>query len=85
MKTLTINEASVEFKTTFANVIDNNEPTLITHQRMGNVVLMPQENYESMVETLYLLSTSANAKRLNKSVDNIRASNFKIVDLFQSQ
>lgn len=85
MNTVTMSEARAGFKNTFSNVIDNHEPTLITNQRMGNVVMLSQEDYESMVETMYLLSTPANAKRLNKSVDNIRAGNFKIVDLFQSE
>ncbi len=85
MNTLSMSEARAGFKSTFLNVIDNHEPTLITNQRLGNVVMMSQEDYESMQETMYLLSTPANAQRLNRAVEQINAGSFKIVDIFEQQ
>jgi antitoxin YefM len=67
MNTLSMKQA----KATVLNVINTNEPTLITNQRLGNVVMMSQQDYESMQETLYLLSTPANAQRLNRVVEQI--------------
>ncbi|MFT4924254.1 MAG: antitoxin YefM [Phenylobacterium sp.] len=79
MNTLSMSEVRADFKSTVLNVIDNHEPILITNQGLGNVVMMSQEDYQSMQETMYLLSTTANAHRLNRSVEQIRANSFDFV------
>jgi len=42
----------------------------------GNAVLMSAAQYESMQETLYLLRSPANAKRLMESIEQVRAGKF---------
>jgi antitoxin YefM len=45
-------------------VCDQREALLIKRRRGGDVVLMAKEDYESLEETAYLLSSPENARRL---------------------
>jgi antitoxin YefM len=45
-------------------VCDRHEALLIERRRGGDVVLLAQEDYQSLVETAYLLSSPESAKRL---------------------
>lgn len=50
------------------NVIASRAPLLVTRQGSEAVVVMAEGEYESMQETLHLLSTPANSKRLRESI-----------------
>jgi antitoxin YefM len=52
---------------------DDHVPLLITRQGHEPSVLMTQSDYDSMVETLYLKSTTANAARLDASIAELNA------------
>ncbi|WP_333904075.1 type II toxin-antitoxin system prevent-host-death family antitoxin [Achromobacter insolitus] len=73
MNILTFSEARASFKTVMDNVCKDHDPTVITRVNGEHVVLMSMADYNSMKETLYLLSTEANANRLRKSIANLRA------------
>jgi antitoxin YefM len=45
-------------------VCDRHEALLIERRRGGDVVLLAKEDYESLEETAYLLSSPENARRL---------------------
>lgn len=57
--------------THFDNVIASRAPLLITRQGSEALVVMAEGEYESLQETLHLLSTSANAERLRESLDQL--------------
>jgi antitoxin YefM len=63
------------------NVCVHHEPTVITRQRGEHVVMMSLEDYNSLQETLYLLSTPKNAQRLMESMAQIKAGKTKIREL----
>lgn len=48
-------------------------PILITRQGSEPVVMLAQSEYEGMMETLHLMSSPANAKRLNESIAEANA------------
>ena len=48
-------------------------PILVTRQGHDPVVLIAQSEYDSMVETLYLKSSPANAARLDASIASLEA------------
>ncbi len=48
-------------------------PILVTRQGHEPVVLIAQSEYDSMVETLYLKSSPANAARLDASIAELNA------------
>ena len=48
--------------------VDDRAPVLVTRQGHESVVLMAQSDYDSMMETLHLLSSPANARRLDTAL-----------------
>lgn len=50
-------------------VILNRTPLFVTRSRGEDIVVLSRSDYESMQETLHLLSSSANAKRLFESIE----------------
>ena len=65
-----------EFRTGLKNYLDNvefNNETLIIKRGSGKgTVLLSLEEYNSIMETLHLLSSKKNAKRLFESIDQIK-------------
>ncbi len=49
-------------------VCDDRAPLLVTRQNARSVVLMSEEDYEGLMETVHLLKSPANAARLMKSI-----------------
>ena len=50
------------------SVLKNRAPLFITRTKGEDVVMLSKEDYESMEETLYLLSSPRNAERLAKGI-----------------
>ena len=51
----------------------NHEPILITRRKSESVVLLSLEDYESLMESEYLLSSPANAARLMQSIQEAKS------------
>ena len=49
-------------------VCDSHAPLHITRQNARTVVMVSEEEYEGMVETLHLLRSPKNAERLRRSI-----------------
>jgi antitoxin YefM len=54
-------------------VCDSRDALVVTRQNARSVVLMSEEEYESMVETLHLLRSPANAAHLVHSIEQADA------------
>ena len=54
-------------------VVDNEEPVTITRDDGKDVVVVPLREFESWKETLHLLSSPKNVKRLRKAMRQIKA------------
>jgi len=65
-----------EFRQNFAHhfdkVLESRAPLLVTRQGKEAVVVIAEGEYESMQETLHLLSNPANAERLRDSIEQLR-------------
>jgi antitoxin YefM len=48
--------------------LDSRAPITVTRQGRGNVVIISQEEYEGLEETVHLLKSPANADRLRRSI-----------------
>ncbi len=75
MNVLTFSEARASFKQAMDDVCLHHEPTMITRQRGEHVVMMSLDDYNSMVETMYLLGNAKNATRLSESIAQLKAGN----------
>jgi antitoxin YefM len=66
-----------EFRTglkKFLDDVENNNETLIIKRGTGKgTVLLSLEEYNSMIETMHLLSSKVNADRLYESINQMKA------------
>lgn len=69
MNTLTFTEAREKFTKTISTVIDDRVPVRVTNKRRGSVIIMPEAEFNSWQETIYLLKSPANAARLMEGID----------------
>ena len=68
MEVVSFTDVRNSFKAVIDRVVNDNDATLI-HRRDGeNAVLVSEAAYNSMVETMHLLSSPANARALLKAV-----------------
>jgi antitoxin YefM len=58
------------------SVVDDRQPVVITRNKAPSVVLVALEEYEAMAETLHLLRSPANARRLQKATADAAARRF---------
>lgn len=56
-------------------VIKNNTPLFITRSKGESVVVLSQSDYESIMETFYLLKSPKNAQRLQAALDEYQKGN----------
>ena len=54
-------------------VCDSRTPLFVTRQNARSVVILAEDEYEGMLETLHLLRSPANAERLLRSIDEANA------------
>jgi antitoxin YefM len=85
MNILTFSEVRASFKQAIDNVCRDHEPTVITRQRGEHVVLLSLDDYNSMQETLYLLSSANNAKRLRESIAQLKAGKTQVRELLRHE
>ena len=57
-------------------VVDDRRPIVVTRQKAPAVVMLSLEEYEAMAETLHLLRSPSNARRLHKAVRDAQAGRF---------
>jgi antitoxin YefM len=57
--------------THYDEVLASRAPLLVTRQGSEGLVVLAEGEYESMQETLHLLSTPANASRLRESLEQL--------------
>ena len=77
MQVISYTDARNTLKAVIDQVIDDQAPTLIHRREGGNAVLMSEQAYSSMQETLYLLSNPANARALMRSGAQAKAGKAK--------
>lgn len=74
MQVISYSEARNSLKSVLDSVNDNADVTIINRRDAGNAVVMSLDHYNSIMETLYLLQSPANAAHLAKSLTELRAS-----------
>ncbi|WP_377288043.1 type II toxin-antitoxin system Phd/YefM family antitoxin [Rhizobium sp. SG2393] len=78
------NVSLTEFRQNLASHVDDvlssRAPLLVTRQGTEAVVVLAEGEYESMRETLHLLSTPANASRLRESLAQLADGDVIVTD-----
>jgi antitoxin YefM len=62
-------------------VADDHVPLIVTRSGKDNVVVVSQRDWDGMQETLYLMSSPANAKRLLRSIEELKSGHGEVHDL----
>ena len=75
MHVITFSQARARLKQAMDDVCRDHERAVITRQQGEPVVLLSLEDYNAMEETLYLLSSQENSKRLRESIALHKAGN----------
>ncbi|MEM5332074.1 type II toxin-antitoxin system prevent-host-death family antitoxin [Paraburkholderia sp. JHI2823] len=72
MRTIHFSDARGNLKTVIDQVVDDADVTLITRRDAPNAVIMSQDYYDSLMETVHLLRSPANAAHLERSISQLR-------------
>ncbi|RJG09219.1 MULTISPECIES: type II toxin-antitoxin system prevent-host-death family antitoxin [Pseudomonas] len=73
MQAINYTTARQHLAETMDRVNNDRTPLLVTRQKGEPVVMMSLADYNALEETAYLLRSPANAERLIKSVNSLRA------------
>jgi len=71
MQTLNFSHTRQNLASTFDFVVDNAMPITVTRQNKEPVVIISMKDYRAMEETMYLMQSQANAKRLNRAITQL--------------
>lgn len=73
MQAVSYSEARQGLKNFMDQACSNHEPILVTRRKSESVVLLSLKDYESIIESEYLLSSPANAARLMQSIEEAKS------------
>lgn len=73
MNAITYSAARQNLASTMDMVCDDQSPVIITRQQRSSVVLLSLDEYNSLLETAYLLRSPRNASRLYESIAELES------------
>jgi antitoxin YefM len=73
MHTINFSDARSNLKAVLDRVVDDADVTIITRRDADDVVVMSLDSWNSWRETMYLMASPANARRLTESLAQARA------------
>jgi antitoxin YefM len=71
MNAITYTEARETLAETIRRVCRDHDPVVITRKRENSVVMISQDDYDSLTETAYLLRSPKNARRILDSIKEL--------------
>jgi antitoxin YefM len=72
MQVINFSEARKNLKTVIDQVIDDADYTIIARRDAPDAVMMSLDTFNSLMETVHLLKTPANAAHLARSIEQYR-------------
>ena len=83
MKTMTYTESRARYAEVLDQGGNDREEIGITRQGHESVVIIALDEYESLMETVYLMQSPANARHLRESIARHRAGEGVVHDLIE--
>ena len=77
MNAISYSEARKRLKEYLDHVYENHDPLIITRKNNENVVVLSLDDYNSLIETNYLLGSRANKNHLSASLENAHTGNLR--------
>jgi len=81
MRTANYTDFSNNPKSYINSVMENTDTVIINHSSGKGVVLMPIEEYNSITETLYIMSSPEMVRTIKEAREEIREGKSRIIDL----
>jgi len=75
MEAITYSSARQNMATTMDSVCDDHSPIIITRQNKRSVVMLSLEEYNSLIETAYLLRSPINAVKIFNAISELDGGN----------
>ena len=72
MQVVSYTEARNSLKAVLDSVVDNADCTIITRRDADNAVVMSQDYFNSLMETVHLLKSPPNVAHLKQSIEQYR-------------
>ncbi|BBP43495.1 type II toxin-antitoxin system Phd/YefM family antitoxin [Thiosulfativibrio zosterae] len=73
MQVVSYTDARNSLKSVLDSVVDNVDVTIITRRDADNAVVMSQDYFNSLMETVHLLKSPANVAHLKESIAQYRS------------
>ena len=83
MKIRTYTESRARYAEVLDQVVNDREEIVITRQGHESVVIIALDEYESLMETVYLMQSPANARHLRESIARHRTGEGVVHDLIE--
>jgi antitoxin YefM len=83
MDAITYTHARAKLAETMDRVCDDHTPVIITRKNQRAVVMISLEDYEALDETAYLLRSPKNARRLLRSIAELRSGRGTVRELIE--
>jgi len=77
MRIISFTQARNSLKTVLDSVVNDADCTVITRRDADNAVVMSMDYYNSLMETVHLLKSPANAAHLAQSIEQYKTGNSK--------
>jgi antitoxin YefM len=68
MNSITVSQAETNFRQVVRRILEDLEPTIVTTESGESIVMLSLDEFNAWQETLYLLSTPANAAHIQRSI-----------------
>ena len=81
MRVISYSDARNHLKAVLDEVLEDADFTVITRRDSKDAVVMSLEHFSSLMETVHLMRSPANASNLEKSIKQYRSGKAKIRDL----
>ena len=81
MKIVSFTEARNSLKALLDSVVNDADTAVITRRDSEDAVVMSLDYYNSLMETVHLLRSPANAEHLNRSIEQFKAGKVTSRDL----
>ncbi|WP_322406798.1 type II toxin-antitoxin system prevent-host-death family antitoxin [Idiomarina sp. PL1-037] len=81
MRIVSFTEARNSLKAVLDSVVNDADTAVITRRDSEDAVVMSLDYYNSLIETVHLLRSPANAEHLNRSIEQFKAGKATCRDL----
>ncbi len=83
MDAVSYSDLRQNLKSFMDKVYNDHDPLIITRKNNENLVLISIDEYNSLMETNYLLSNEANTKHLKESIEQYESGKFETRELLE--